>query len=87
MSLCENKSELSSLEMSNNRDRNISPNARQKRGRQCRDGRTLRQKARGDGAHAVSLRKFLLSHTSSLTRGQEFGLQSDLHELQGAFWS
>ncbi|XP_053246613.1 probable guanine nucleotide exchange factor MCF2L2 isoform X1 [Podarcis raffonei] len=31
MSLCENKSELSSLEMSNNRDRNISPNARQKR--------------------------------------------------------
>nr|XP_034988601.1 probable guanine nucleotide exchange factor MCF2L2 isoform X4 [Zootoca vivipara] len=32
LSLCENKSELSSLEMSNNRDRNISPNARQKRG-------------------------------------------------------
>ncbi|XP_025020558.1 guanine nucleotide exchange factor DBS [Python bivittatus] len=31
MSLCENKSELSSLETANNRDRNVSPSTRQKR--------------------------------------------------------
>ncbi|XP_063162813.1 probable guanine nucleotide exchange factor MCF2L2 [Candoia aspera] len=62
MSLCENKSELSSLETSNNRDRNVSPSTRQKRDPESKERDVPRRFSLASSINTTT-------NTSGLTKG------------------
>ncbi|CAI5775962.1 probable guanine nucleotide exchange factor MCF2L2 isoform X5 [Podarcis lilfordi] len=82
MSLCENKSELSSLEMSNNRDRNISPNARQKRGWPSRQMPSLDT---FEDFEAIPSSAEELSNSSDMEEESQPNNGPNLYRVEGSF--